>query len=187
MQIVASQMSLPPSLFTWPYIHILINHFPVVLSTVGLAVAVLALILRRRGLWIYAMVTNAMAGIVVYPVRFTGDQADHSLNDPWYIQKGAIDAHDAASAWAMYFLLAVGVVSAYGWWRAVKRPEEPIPNWIKAAVLVLGLFGFATVARTAYLGGKIIHEAPVLTLPTPPANLPPGIANPPGPPGPPGG
>jgi len=183
MHIVASQMSLPPSLFTWPYIHILINHFPVVLSTVGLAVAILALILGRRSLWIYAMATLTIAGVVVYPVRFTGDQADHALRDPWYIAKGAIDAHDDASLWAMIFLLAVGAVSAYGWWRAVKRPEEPIPGWIKASVLVLGLFGFATIARTAYLGGKIIHEAPILSLPTAPANLPPGIAAPPGAPG----
>lgn len=183
MHIVASQMSLPPSLFTWPYIHILINHFPVVLSTVGLAVAILALILGRRSLWIYAMATLTIAGVVVYPVRFTGDQADHALRDPWYIAKGAIDAHDDASLWAMIFLLAVGAVSAYGWWRAVKRPEEPIPGWIKASVLVLGLFGFATIARTAYLGGKIIHEAPILSLPTAPANLPPGIATPPRGPG----
>jgi len=176
-------MSLPPTLFQWPYIHLLVNHFPVVLSVVGLAGAVLALILGRRELWIYSMATFTIGGAIVWPVRFTGDQADHALKDPWYIPKGVIDAHDNASLWAMLFLLAVGIVSAYGWWRAVKRPQEPIPGWIKAAVLVLGVFGFATVARTAYLGGKIIHEAPILALPTPPANLPPGIATPPGPPG----
>ncbi len=172
-------MSVPPSLFTWPYIHILINHFPVVLSVVGLAAAVGALILGRRGLWIYSMATFTIAGAVVYPVRFTGDKADHALKDPWYIPHGVIDAHDDASLYAMLFLLAVGIVSAYGWWRAVKRPEEPIPAWIKAGVLVLGLGGFATIARTAYLGGKIIHEAPILSLPTAPANLPPGVATPP--------
>ena len=176
-------MSLPPSLFTWPYIHLLINHFPVVLSAVGLAAVAAALIFGRRALWIYAMATLAVAGAVVYPVRLTGKEADEALKDPWYIPHGIIDEHDDASLWAMYFLLAVGLVSAYGWWRAVKRPEEPIPRWIKAAVLVLGLFAFATVARTAYLGGKIIHEAPILSLPTAPANLPAGVATPPGPPG----
>lgn len=180
-------MNLPPSLFTWPYIHLLVNHFPVILSILGLAAAVLALILGRRSLWIYSMATNAIGGLIVFPVRFTGDQADNALRDPWYIQKGVIDAHNAASAWALYCLLAVGAVSAYGWWRAVKRPQEAIPGWIKAAVLVIGLFGFGAVARTAYLGGKIIHDAPILTLPTAPANLPAGIATPPRPPGPPGG
>lgn len=175
-------MSLPASLFTWPYVHLLINHFPVVLAVVGLAAAAGALILRRRALWLYAMGTLTAAGVIVYPVRFTGDQADHALRNPWYIPHGVIDAHDNASLYAMICLLAVGAVSAYGWWRAVKRPEEPIPGWIKAGVLIGGLAGFGTISYTAYLGGKIIHEAPILSLPTAPANLPPGVATPPRPP-----
>lgn len=179
MQIVASQMSLPPSLFAWPYVHLLINHFPVVLSVAGLVAVTGALILRRRGLWLYAMGTLTAAGVIVYPVRFTGDQADDALHDPWYIPRGVIDAHDNASLYATICLLAVGAVSAYGWWRAVKRPEEPIPGWIKAGMLVGAMAGFGTVAYTAYLGGKIIHEAPILSLPTAPANLPPGVATPP--------
>jgi uncharacterized membrane protein len=166
-------------MFTWPYIHLLINHFPVVLAVVGLAAVVGALILRHRNLWIYSMATLTLAGITVYPVRFTGDKADHALRDPWYIRHGAIDAHDNASLIAMICLLLVGAVSAYGWWRAVKRPAEVIPGWIRAAVVVGALAGCGTVAYTAYLGGKIIHEAPVLALPNPPANLPPGVAAPP--------
>ena len=161
---------------TWPYIHLLINHFPVVLATAGLVAVILAMILRRRGLWLYAMGTLAAAGATVYPVRFSGDEADHALNDPWYIAKGAIDAHDNASLWALICLLLVGVLSAYGLWRALKRPQEEIPGWIKAALFIGAIFGFSTVARTAYLGGKIIHEAPILSMPQPPANLPPGIA-----------
>lgn len=166
-------------MLTWPNIHLYVNHFPVILSVVGLGVAILALIFRGRLLWLYAMGTLALAGAVVYPVRFSGDQADHALRDPWYIKRGVIDAHDDASLYAMICLLLVGVVSAYGLWRALKRPEEEIPRWIRVAVLVGAVFGFATVARTAYLGGQIIHEAPVLSMPNPPANLPPGIAAPP--------
>jgi hypothetical protein len=81
----------------------------------------------------------------------------------------------------MICLLAVGAVSAYGWWRAVKRPDEPIPTLVRALVIIGSLAGVGTVAYTAYLGGKIIHEAPVLQLPTAPANLPPGVATPPRP------
>jgi len=140
------------------------------------------LIFRRRGLWLYAMGTLALAGAVVFPVRFSGDQADHALRDPWYIKQGAIEAHDDASLWALYCLLIVGAVSAYGLWRAWKRPQEEIPAWLRAAVLIGAIFAASIVARVAYLGGRIIHEAPVLMLPNPPANLPPGIAAPPAPP-----
>lgn len=166
-------------MLTWPNIHLYVNHFPVILSVVGLGVVILALIFRRRLLWLYAMGALALAGAVVYPVRFSGDEADDALHDPWYIKQGVIDEHKDASLYALIFLLLVGIVSAYGLWRAFKRPDEEIPRWVKAALLIGALMGFATVARTAYLGGKIIHEAPVLSMPNPPANLPPGIATPP--------
>lgn len=166
-------------MLTWPNVHLYINHFPVILSVVGLGVAILALLFRRRGLWLYAMGTLVLAGAVVYPVRFSGDQADHALRDPWYIKQGAIEAHDDASLYALICLLLVGAVSAYGLWRAWKRPQEEIPGWVRAAVLIGAIFGFSIVARVAYLGGKIIHEAPILSLPNPPANLPLGIAAPP--------
>jgi uncharacterized membrane protein len=161
---------------SWPYVHLLINHFPVVLSVAALAVAVLALILNRRGLWLTTMGTLTAAGVVVYPVFFSGNQADHALRDPWYIHAGTIDAHDAAALWALWVILIAGAFAAYSWWRSLTRPAETIPVWIRAGVVVGALLAASVVARTAYLGGEIIHDAPVLQLKQPPPGLPPGIA-----------
>ena len=164
---------------TWPYVHLLINHFPVVLTVVACAAALGAAVTNRRALWLNAMAMLTAAGLVVYPVHFTGDQADHALRDPWYIKGGVIEAHDDAAGIAMTIILIAGAIAAYGWWRALKQRDEPIPVWIRAAVLVGALAGLGSVAYTAYLGGKIVHEAPVLGLPDAPAGLPPGIATPP--------
>jgi uncharacterized membrane protein len=164
---------------TWPYVHILINHFPVVLSVVAFVAALGAVIMHRRALWLTAMGMLTVAALVVYPVHFTGDQADHALRDPWYIKSGVIHAHDDAAGIATYIILLAGVIAAYGWWRALKRRDEIIPVWIRAAVLVGSLAGFGSVAYAAYLGGKIIHDAPILGLPEAPPGLPPGIATPP--------
>ncbi|MEO8881014.1 MAG: hypothetical protein ABI446_11530, partial [Gemmatimonadaceae bacterium] len=133
----------------------------------------------RRGLWLYAMGTLTVAGLTAYPVHFTGDEADHALHDPWYIRKGVIDAHDNAAGITMIVLMIVGALCAYGWWRALKQRDEPIPAWMRALVVIGAVAGFGTAAWTSYLGGKIVHDAPILTLPTAPAGLPPGIATPP--------
>ncbi len=162
-------------MMSWPYIHLLINHFPVVLSTSALGIAILALLLNRRGLWLTAMGTLTLAGFFVYPVFLTGKQADHALNDPWYIKHGTIEAHDASATWTLWVILIVGVFAAYSWWRSVKRPAEATPGWMKAGVLVGSIFAASTVARTAYFGGKIIHESPVLQLKDAPAGLPPAV------------
>jgi len=160
---------------TWPYTHLLINHFPVVLSFVALVTAILAIVLGRRGLWLTAMASLALAGLFVYPVFFTGNEADETLHDPWYIKHGTIEAHNAAAEWAMWAILLVGGFAAYSWCRSLKRPAEGIPGWMRAGVLIGSLLAASTVARTSYLGGKIIHESPVLYLKDPPAGLPPAV------------
>ena len=96
-------------MLSWPYAHLLINHFPVVLSISALAVTVLALLLGRRGLWLTAMAALTAAGALIYPVHFTGDRADHALEDPWYIHSGTIEAHDDAAGIAMAVILVVAL------------------------------------------------------------------------------
>ena len=161
---------------SWPYAHLMLNHFPVVLSVCSLGVTVLALILKRRGLWLTAMGALTVAGAFAYPVHFTGDKADHALRDPWFIRSGAIEAHDNAATIAMIVILMAGAFAAYSWWRSLTRPADLIPSWIRAGVVVGSLAAVTTVTYAAYLGGKIIHEAPVLHLQQPPAGLPPGVA-----------
>jgi uncharacterized membrane protein len=163
-------------IMSWPYLHLLINHFPVVLSVAALAVVIMALLLNRRGLWLTAMGALTAAGVFIYPVHFTGDEADHALNDPWYIHPWTIEAHDQAAGWALWVILIAGAFAAYSWWRSLKKPAEVIPVWMRAGLLVGALGAVSTVARTAYLGGKITHEAPVLQLKQAPPGLPPGIA-----------
>ena len=162
-------------MISWPYAHLLINHFPVVLSVAALSVAILALLFNRRGLWLTAMGALTAAGVFVYPVFFTGNKADHALKDPWYIHPGVIEAHDEAALWALWLILIAGAFAAWSWWRSLKRPAEAIPGWMRAGVVVAALAAVSVVARTAYLGGKIIHDAPVLHLKEAPPGLPPGV------------
>ncbi|PYP54314.1 MAG: hypothetical protein DMD39_01765 [Gemmatimonadetes bacterium] len=163
-------------MLTWPYAHLLINHFPVVLSVSALAVTILAQLLGRRGLWLTAMGALTASGIFVYPVYFTGNKADDALNDPWYIHSGVIDSHKDAATFALWVILIVGVFATYSLWRSLKKPADLIPRWMRAGVVIGSLAAASTVARTAYVGGKIIHEAPILQLQQPPPGLSPGVA-----------
>ena len=158
-------------MFSWPYSHLLINHFPVVLSVVALGASILALLVRRRGIWQAAMAALTIAGVFVYPVHFTGDEAGEALEHTWYIKPGVLDAHDKAAGIAMWVILIAGAFAAYSWWRSLKRPEEILPGWTRAGILVGSLAAVISVTYTAYLGGKIIHEAPILHAPAAPAGF----------------
>jgi hypothetical protein len=156
----------------WPYVHTLINHFPIILSVVGTGALLLALIVRRRGLWLYALATLTLAGLSVYPVFFTGDQAAHAVRTTWYIMRPMVEEHDAAAAYGLVSMLLVGAASAYAWWRMLRREVTTLPPvWLRTVVAVLAVFGLSVIARTAYLGGQIVHDSPKL-------QTPPGSGNP---------
>jgi prepilin signal peptidase PulO-like enzyme (type II secretory pathway) len=150
----------------WPLIHVQINHFPIILTIVGTAVLLLALIVRQRALWLYALATLTLAGLSVGPVFLTGDQAGDAVQNTWYVVREAVDTHDDAALFALIWILLLGAASAYTWWRMVRRePMTLPPTWLRVVLVVLALFAVSTVKRTAYLGGKIVHESPKLATP----------------------
>jgi len=152
----------------WPYVHILINHFPIILMMLGTAVLILALIVRRRGVWLYALATLTLAGLSIYPVYFTGDQAADAVRTTWYVVRSMVEEHDAAAGFALASVLIAGAASAYAWWRMLRREVAALPPvWLRVVVAVLAVWALSVVARTAYLGGLIVHESPRLS--TPPA------------------
>lgn len=153
-------------------LHILINHFPVILTIVGTVVALLAVIVRKRGVWLYATATLALAGVSVVPTFLTGDPAAEELRDTWYVTRQAIRAHDAAAGWTLWGLIIMGLIAAYAWWRAWRRETTGLPVWLRALVVLSALFGCALVYRTAALGGDILHHSEILQTTPRPASVP---------------
>ena len=150
----------------WPYLHTLINHFPIILSVVGFAVLVFAFFNKSRGVWLYAVATLTLAGLSAYPAFFTGDEASDALRGTWYIVRSAVNAHDESAGYALTTLLITGVVSAYAWWHMLRRDREGLPpKWLRTTLVVAAAITLAVVTRTAYLGGKIVVDSPMLNNP----------------------
>ena len=147
----------------WPYVHTLVNHFPIILTVVGGAVLVLALVTNRRGVWLYALATLTLAGLSVYPAFLTGDQAAHALRGTWYVVRSMVREHDDAAGFALACVLAMGAASAYAWWRMLRKESASLPPaWLRAVVTLLAALGLSVITRASYLGGKIVHESPKL-------------------------
>lgn len=159
----------------WPYAHLLVNHFSIILTYVGLAAVLLAVVRRRRALWLYAVATLTLAGLAAYPAVLTGQRAAPVMERLWFVEEAAVDDHEKAGERAQWILLAMGTLSAYGWWRLLRSRGKPetvggtvaseLPLALRSAVLVAALSGAAAVAFAAYEGGYIVHKAPRITTP----------------------
>ena len=156
------------------YLHLALNHFPIILSILALGACIAALIVRRRAAWLYAVATITFAGLTIYPTYLTGDRAEHEVEELWYVSGDAIEEHEEAGKFALWVVLVSGAVGAFAWWRMVRGAdrEGTPPAWLRAVVTVAALASVTTLARTALLGGEIIHEADRLET------APPGVQAP---------
>ena len=161
----------------------MINHFPVILAVVGAFFAVVAVFVRRRGVWQFATATLALAGLAAIPTYFTGEPAQDALRHSWYVSQRAIHTHEEAGEFALWSLVVMGLIAAYAWWRLRSpRPLAPstgepgtmwgalvLPVWLRALVVISALFATVVVFRAAQLGGDITHHSTILkTTPRPP-------------------
>jgi hypothetical protein len=156
----------------WVYLHLLTNHIPIVLTGLGVLALLVAFASRKRIVWIYALTTLTLAGLSVYPVFFAGTQAEDVVEDRERTARESIHEHEEAAEWALWMILATGAASAYGLYRLRKDPVGLPPVWLRALVLVAGLFAISSVTKTALEGGTIRHEEWERSM-TPPPETPP--------------
>src|SRR3954462_7854108 len=155
----------------------MINHFPVILAVVGTFFAIIGLFVVRRGVWQYATGTLALAGLAVVPTYFTGEPAEDGLRGAWWVSRRAIHTHEEAGEWALWCLVATGLIAGYAWWRLrAPRPLGPsagepgtmwgarqlLPVWLRALVVVVALFSTTVIYRAAKLGGDVTHHSTIL-------------------------
>jgi hypothetical protein len=165
------------------YVHILINHLPIILALVGAVAAVLSLFLHKRALWLYAVASLTIAGVSAYPVLLTGKEAEESMEKMPYVTRRAIHDHEQAAELAMWVLIVTGAVSAFAWWQAARgltsrayvQNASVAPLWLRAAVAAGGLASAGTVSYAAKMSDPIMHYSPALVHP-PAIGIP---ANPP--------
>jgi uncharacterized membrane protein len=144
-------------------LHLMVNHFPVILSLLGLAAAAAAFLTRRRSVVLYALATLTLAGASSYPAFLSGDEAAEQIDKRWYVDRDQIHEHDEAAEFANVLMIVTGVAAAVAWWLTLRTVREARPGTaMLSAMLVLSLGSAAAMARTAWLGGFIAIKNPVL-------------------------
>jgi formate hydrogenlyase subunit 3/multisubunit Na+/H+ antiporter MnhD subunit len=160
----------------WAYLHLTTNHFPIMVTAFGILALLWAFVTRRRAAWMYALATLAIAGLSAGPVYLAGDQAGDAVEEMKIVSLARLDAHEESAELAIWFLLGMGVMSAYGCWRMRRAPGSDEPRaWLRGVVAATALAGMAAITLTAQSGGKISHGDNTLT------GKPSIIAAPPGP------
>src|SRR5260370_33647778 len=128
------------------HLHLLLNHFPIIVTIVGLGLFLISLAgkngdLRRAGLIIF----SAMA-LLAIPVFFSGTGAQGAIKKLPGVSEALIERHQGAAMLALLFMEITGAFSLVGLWKAQGTSSPAHWNWSLSAIL---LFSIMTVALMA--------------------------------------
>lgn len=139
----------------WVRLHLLVNHFPIILGVTATLAAIAAALSRRHALWRYAYTTALLAGLTAPVAYFSGLQAEETVEGFWFVEETHIEEHEALGLYALLGLLVAAIAAGAAWRRSGPASRGAFLATTVAASLLTGL--------AALEGGEIIHDSPVLT------------------------
>src|ERR1700676_3819185 len=106
------------------HLHLLLNHFPIIGTIVGLGLFLVSLVgknedLRRASLIIFPAM--ALLAILAF---FSGVGAQGAIRKTPGVSEALIERHQGAAMLALLFMEATGAFSIAALWRAQSRPRS---------------------------------------------------------------
>jgi hypothetical protein len=147
---------MPAKLSQPEYLHLVLNHLPIVGLAVAALVTAVALALRNRGAIVLGLVLIALLSGAAWPVQETGegayDRMRRFLDDDG---KRALRQHmDLAEDWGALYYVTAGV-AVLGLVAAWKKPTWTWP--VAVFALLLAVACLVAGALIAEAGGRIRH------------------------------
>jgi uncharacterized membrane protein len=140
---------------TWAHVHLAVNHLPVVLVPVAMAMLGAGWAMNHDELRKAGLVWLVVAAITGGGAYFTGEPAEGIVEDLPSVSKPAIEEHEDAAMLAAVATVTAGVLALGA--LVIGRGRTPVPGWLLVTTLVVGLVAAVLMVRTANLGGRISH------------------------------
>jgi hypothetical protein len=138
-----------------PFLHLAINHIPVIGVPFAFVLLAAGLMRKSRDLTQAGFVVLILIGLGAYPVVKTGGMAARVVHDLPGVTHEMIHEHAEAADFGFWGAVGLGVLSLIGFWVTAK--SQAIPKALVGVALVGALWLSTVMARVAHLGGLIRH------------------------------
>lgn len=137
------------------HIHLLLNHFPVIGTIIGIALLVLGFLSKSDAIKRASLAVFFGIALLTIAVYLTGLPAEDRVEKAAGVSKALIEEHEEAAMPAFIAMEITGFVALIGLFVSFRISK--FANVSFAAALTLSLVTFGLIARTANLGGQIRH------------------------------
>lgn len=140
----------------WAYLHLVINHFPIIGVFIGTILLIAGLVFNNQGVKISGLGTVVFAALMAGVAYMTGDPAEKAVEGLTDVAKSLVSRHEDIATVGMYLLIPAGLMAAltlYSIWK-----KERSVRFLIIIALILSLFSSGAMVYVGRTGGQIRHS-----------------------------
>lgn len=137
------------------HLHLILNHFPIIVPIIGFLVMVAAFIFRSEILKRTALALFVFGALATLPAFGTGEDAEEVIENLSGIEESVIENHEETAETFAYFSYGLGILSLIGFWANWRKKKYS--NVLATVVLVFTVVVLFFAFQTGSTGGEIRH------------------------------
>ena len=142
------------------HIHLLLNHWPIIGSFIGLGLLVASLVANSDPLRQTSLALLSLMALLAIPAYMSGNAALEVLGESPGVSVALLQAHQGAALLALVFMEITGAAALLGLWQ-FSRISPPAPGllarWNASAVLLFAILTVGLMTIAGNTGGGIRH------------------------------
>ena len=139
------------------HLHLLLNHFPIIGTAIGLGIFLGALFEKNNDLKRIGMIVLAAMALLAIPAFLCGTGAAWAIKESEGVSEALIERHQGAAMLAFLCMEITGAIALAGLWQLYRHPGPARWNKTLAAVLLFSIVTVSLMARVGTTGGDIRH------------------------------
>lgn len=140
---------------TLAHVHLLLNHFPIIGTIIGLGLFVIALIAKSDHLKQASLLVLLGIAMLAFPTYLSGSAAAEQIRGLAGVSQRLIEAHQNSALPAYIFMEMTGGFAWLGLWQY--RRLSRVPRWNLTLILFLSVVTVLLMSTVGNTGGEIRH------------------------------
>lgn len=141
---------------SWGYLHMIINHFPIVGAIIGSMLIITGMVFKNNGVKLSGLGTIVFAGLMAVIAYLTGDSAENVVQNLPEIPESLINRHEDIATISMYLMIPSGLLASLTLYSIWKKEKSVV--LLLGITLVFSLISSAAMVFTGHTGGQIRHS-----------------------------
>src|SRR5437763_3841801 len=144
-------------LMTLAHLHLVLNHFPIIGTVIGLGLFLISLFGKNQDLKRAGLIVLAFTALITLPAFFSGVGAQGAIKGTAGVSPALIETHEGAAMLAMGFMEISGALALVGLWQLRRTAGRYRWHWNWLAILFFSIVTVGLMSRVGTTGGEIRH------------------------------